>query len=613
MCRIAGLVTNLPAAEAKAQVSAMAMSMAHESFYTCSIHAMPTIGGYFGWVDARRPGNRTPVVQHHGRKTLIFAGEHFGDSTGSPSQPQYGVNAATLISAYERQGDRCLRELNGWFAGAIIDAERGEVLIFNDRFGLHRLYYTEAPGGFAFASEAKAILAVRPDLSEIDPAGLGQLLAVGSVFDDKSLFRNISRMPGGSAWTLRAGCAVAKRIYFCPSELESQAPLGDMEFYDQFGDALARVVPKYFAGNDPAAVSLTGGFDSRAILAFGRHASTSRLAYTYNGMYRDCCDVQVARRVADACGYRHDVVQIDHEFLASFPDSAEKTVWTTDGTLDITAAHEVYLSRRARSIAPVRVTGNYGGEVFRRVSTFKPTGLSRAIVAPEFLPHVDEALEAFTALKKRHPVSFAVFDEIPSNFYGRLSAAQSQLTVRTPYMDNALVSLAYRVPKLLGNTTAGWTRVICKYAPDLAAIPTDRGKLGSARATAAAERLYGYAMFKGEWYYDAGMPAWLSRIDRASAGATPPFFVGSHKIQHYRLWFRDHVSGYLQELLDGASRSRPYLNGERCRNLVAEHRSGVRNNVSEISAVATIELVNRVLLEQRHRTYCPQPVEELVS
>jgi asparagine synthase (glutamine-hydrolysing) len=613
MCRIAGLITNLPAGEAKAQVSAMAASMAHEPFYTCSIHEVPAVGGYFGWVDMRKAGSHTPVVQHLGKKTLLFGGEHFGDSTGSPGQPQYGVNAAALISDYERHGDRCLRDLNGWFAGALIDTERGEVLIFNDRFGLHRLYYTEAGGGFAFASEAKAILAVRPELREIDPAGLGQLLAVGSVFDEKSLFRDISRMPGGAAWRVRAGSRVAKRGYFSPTELEAQTPLHDAEFYEEMGDTLARVVPKYFAGNDPAAVSLTGGFDSRAILAFGRDASTSRLAYTYNGMYRDCFDVQVARRVTQACGYRHEVVPIDREFLTTFPDSAEETVRTTDGTLDITAAHEVYLSRQARRIAPVRITGNYGGEVFRRVSTFKPTGLSREILDPEFLPYVDEALEAFAAIKRRHPVSFAVFDEIPSNFYGRLSAAQSQLTVRTPYTDNALVSLAYRIPQLTANTTAGWTRVIGKYAPDLAVIPTDRGKLGSARATAAAERLYSYALFKGEWYYEAGMPAWLSRIDRSMTSSRPPFFVGSHKIQHYRLWFRDHVAGYLQELVDGASRSRPYLNGKRCRNLVVEHRSGARNNVSEISAVATIELVNRVLLEQRHRTYRSQPVEELVS
>ena len=37
-------------------------------------------------------------------------------------------------------------------------------MLFNDRYGMHRLYYHQAKEAFYFAAEAKAILAVRPEL-----------------------------------------------------------------------------------------------------------------------------------------------------------------------------------------------------------------------------------------------------------------------------------------------------------------------------------------------------------------------------------------------------------------------------------------------------------------
>ena len=57
----------------------------------------------------------------------------------------------------------------------------------------------------------------------------------------------------------------------------------------------------------------------------------------------------------------------------------------SDGTGSATMAHEIYLSERARGIAPVRLTGNYGSEVFRRVSTYKPIGLDPSLLAGDFL------------------------------------------------------------------------------------------------------------------------------------------------------------------------------------------------------------------------------------
>src|SRR5207245_7313778 len=71
--------------------------------------------------------------------------------------------------------------LNGRFHGLLTDRTRGTTTLFNDRYGMHRLYYHESKEAFYFAAEAKAILAVCPELRRADLRGLGELVACGVV------------------------------------------------------------------------------------------------------------------------------------------------------------------------------------------------------------------------------------------------------------------------------------------------------------------------------------------------------------------------------------------------------------------------------------------------
>ena len=56
---------------------------------------------------------------------------------------------------------------------------------------------------------------------------------------------------------------------------------------------------------------------------------------------------------------------------------AQRTVYETDGAMDVSGAIELYMNRKAREIAPIRLTGNYGDQVIRRVIGFKPNALQR--------------------------------------------------------------------------------------------------------------------------------------------------------------------------------------------------------------------------------------------
>jgi asparagine synthase (glutamine-hydrolysing) len=522
-------------------------------------------------------------------RILVFAGEHFTDRAPLTS---------LVSSGDDGHEERLLRELNGWFAGVLVDLNRQSVTLFNDRFALNRIYYTRTKDSLLFSSEAKSLLAVRPESQQLDPVALGQVFAVGSVFDDRSLFQDVSTVPGGSRWVIGGKDDVQKRRYFSPEELEAQPPLAEEAFYESLRDVLAQVIPRYFQPSEHVAISLTAGLDTRAITAFDDR-DHARRSYTYGGMVRDCFDVRLARRVALACGYEHEVLRLGAEFLATLPDLAEQTVWITDGTLDVLGSHELYLSRLARRIAPVRLTGNYGSEILRGTNNFKPLRLPETLFTPEFLPYVRQAEQTFTETGAANPISFAAFKDIPYNLYGRLAAAQSQLTVRSPYTDNELVSLAFQAPPDGRHRATRWHRLIANRDARLAAIPTDRGVTGAGPSFRTfPAQIYNYLLFKSEWYYGAGMPHWMARIDRAvSKGRSPLWFVGSHKIENYRVWLRDRAAEWLRSLLLDSTADGRFFDTRRVRAIVSAHLDGTGNFSYEVNKAVTCELVRRLFVE----------------
>ena len=62
---------------------------------------------------------------------------------------------------------------------------------------MQRLYYHESEDAFYFAAEAKAILAVRPELRALDFRGVGEFISCGAVLENRSLFPGIGVLPPG--------------------------------------------------------------------------------------------------------------------------------------------------------------------------------------------------------------------------------------------------------------------------------------------------------------------------------------------------------------------------------------------------------------------------------
>jgi asparagine synthase (glutamine-hydrolysing) len=291
-------------------------------------------------------------------------------------------------------------------------------------------------------------------------------------------------------------------------------------------------------------------------------------------------------------------------------------VFLTDGCANVERAPDLYLNECARLIAPVRMSGVYGGEVLRGVRTFKPDETLPGLFAPEFQSYIRQASDTYGRLVQGHPVSFAVFKQGPWSHYGIMAPDQTQVSLRTPYLDNDLVRTVFRAPTPARASSEVYLRLITDGKRALLRIPTDRGVSGNGwglRAMLLRAQLE--FLFKAEYSYDLGMPQWLARFDHAlSPLHMERLFLGSHRIFHFRVWYRSALAGYLREmLLDPRSLSRPYLDRRVLEAVVQGHLKGHRNYTSELHKLLALELLHRLFLDNTERHSAEESLSALVA
>jgi len=203
-------------------------------------------------------------------------------------------------------------------------------------------------------------------------------------------------------------------------------------------------------------------------------------------------------------------------------------------------------------------------------------------------------------MRKIHPLSFILTRQAPWHHYGRFALEQSQLTVRSPFLDNELVELVYQAPPeaLVGNDLS--LRLVRDGNFTLSEIMTDRGVGGKSHQWLGLfKRSFQDFTFKAEYAYDYGMPQWIAGIDHILMSFhLERIFLGRHKFYHFRIWYRDKLSNYVQEiLLDRRTTQRPFFDKGFLKKMVQIRLKGNRNYTREIHQAISVELIDRLFID----------------
>src|SRR5437667_8342449 len=148
-------------------------------------------------------GGHQPVFNEDRSIWIVFNGEIYNFPELRPELEARGhrfytnTDTEVIVHLYEELGAECVQKLRGMFAFALWDERRSKLLIARARLGKKPLHYALHKGRLYLASAIKSILAVAPELAEVNSQGLLEYLYYGYVPDPITAFTGIHKLPPG--------------------------------------------------------------------------------------------------------------------------------------------------------------------------------------------------------------------------------------------------------------------------------------------------------------------------------------------------------------------------------------------------------------------------------
>jgi asparagine synthase (glutamine-hydrolysing) len=255
------------------------------------------------------------------------------------------------------EGPRGVEGLEGMFALAHWSEREGRLLLARDRLGVKPLYYARMPGGLAFASQPKALLALDPISARLDPDALSDYLAYGYVPFDRCIFAGIHKVPPAHVLQYEPdGGRVSLRRYW---KLARHEVLDDAEVLREH---IGQAVSSHLVSDVPVGAFLSGGLDSTTVAAVASRELSGLSTFAVSYVDGDSSDILHARIASRALGTRHreEILHMDGvaHALARCAEVYDEPLY------DPRALAMLDLARMTRRTVKVALSGDGGDEVF---------------------------------------------------------------------------------------------------------------------------------------------------------------------------------------------------------------------------------------------------------
>jgi asparagine synthase (glutamine-hydrolysing) len=629
MCGIAGMIGLEGETVPAETVRRMTDTIVHRGPDDEGIYAQQNIG-----LGMRRlsiidlSGGRQPIYNEDRSVTVVFNGEIYNFPEVRKELVSRGHRFYThsdtevIAHLYEEMGADCINKLRGMFAIALYDAKRNSVLLARDRLGKKPLYYAQRNGRLFFASEIKAMLAVAPELAEVDGEGVLQFFYYGYIPDPQSAYRDIRKLPPGHLAEYKDGQLRVRQYWDVPSYGVND-PGSDEVCLEEMERRLAEAVRIRLISDVPLGALLSGGVDSSIVVALmARESSAPVKTFSIGFRKADFNEAEYARLVAKRFGTDHHELIVDPDIN----DTLNHLTGMMEEPFGDSSMIPTYcVSQLARQHVTVALSGDGGDELFagydrylvnwrRRHYNFVPDWLGkvyRGRVYP-YLPSAvkgrklawnitlssrDRYLDGISFLPALHREQSLFSDEFvagaqqwvdPFRQFERYydeAPASDQLS-RLMYLDTKTYLTADILTKVDRMSMATSLEARCpildhEFVEWVARLPVKyKFRQGTRKFMfkKLAERL--------------GIPAEL--LHRRKQGFSMPLV---HWMRHE---LRD---GLLQILLEPRTMQRGYFKPQAMRNLLKEHFQGRRDHAAVLWMLLVFELWHRNFLEKHGREH----------
>lgn len=286
MCGIAGicdLILSLD--ERAAAVQRMCTAMEHRGPDDMGIRSQGPLTLGMRRLSIFDPAHgRQPMTTADGRFTLIFNGAIYNFKALRAELAAAGhafhtdCDTEVLLHAYAHWGRNCLARLRGMFAFAIWDAQKEELFLARDPFGIKPLYFFHQNRRLLFASELNALLASGLVDPMLDPASVSDYLAWLAVPAPRTIYRDIFSLRPGECLSFSADTFERRAAWtFTAIPRDHTVSHSREEFIRELRTRLEQTVSAHAIADVPVGTFLSGGLDSAVVTGLMARTQGTRL------------------------------------------------------------------------------------------------------------------------------------------------------------------------------------------------------------------------------------------------------------------------------------------------------------------------------------------------
>jgi asparagine synthetase B (glutamine-hydrolysing) len=382
-----------------------------------------------------------------------------------------------LLEAIAAEGPRAVADLDGEYQIALWSPRSRSLLLLNDRFAALPLYIASSPRGIAFGGGVRGVLMAPGVTAEPDPQAIREAVTFGGYrLGRRTNVRRIEMTPPATVVHVTPETVTSKR-YWTWAELKDGDATDDRELLEHTRTAWSAAIARRLDGARLPGLTLSGGLDSRAILAEAGHQQRRLRSLTYGVPHAD--DVRIAERAARAGDAEWELFPL---YADGWLERRTDRILETDGLMDLVDLMHTEVLERLPSAFDVLLSGYVGDAVAGSTLYFAGAARDLLNTMPYYggrlsLPY-DEALSLAEALIQATPgpARFTPYEhKLPQSTNRITAAARPYVIVRRPFVDYRFFEVCQRIPAAW-RANHGWRErwLVSTYPKYFAHIPDQR-------------------------------------------------------------------------------------------------------------------------------------------
>jgi asparagine synthetase B (glutamine-hydrolysing) len=509
-----------------------------------------------------------------------------------------------LIESFIKYGSDFLSKVDGAFLFALWDSKNKVLTIANDIFGIYPLKYYFESGKFIFSTQIKAITSLMA-ASQLNEQAFAELIALGFLLNDKTLFKDLKRLLPGSLLRLTKEKLEEKQYYhpyYIPQKsinLESKV--------DEISNQFISSVLKRYNVKEKTAAALSGGFDTRTIWSVLLGKKLPATAATRGDVHS--ADIVVAKNITKSLNIPHDIHYLNDQPLSEFPVWAEQVVDMTEGLMNIEGSLLIPYYKRLQKQKFELLIDGAGGAILRRQHAKRygllfnrsqtPTqfiyqlyqkkcfidGTVNPQLKQEYESHIIKEIDRYFTKFKDYGTNEDLLDLFYLHQICSLKSSadimlQSHyINCRQPFYDRLTFEFSRKFTPAERNKLHIHKHIIRQSYKKLELFPLE-----------TSDFIIPYKDF----LWKRTIPIGFRVLNNKLPFDLPSFLFKPYPLSNPAELFRKELNIFHKDiLLDNTTLNRPYWNSKHLEKLIIEHEKGISNHTQTFFQIITAELFLR--------------------